>query len=247
MRITRILIGIIVTLCALGVAKAADVYALGSQDGVSMMLFDGAIQSGDLTKVKTEYSKARRESSSVYMMLASPGGSVDEAMKIGDFLEQEKIGAIVPSMIGECISACVLILAGGEDKWVKGKIGIHRPYIENVSIGGDQGAKTLGQYVNLIKRYLDGKGIPPSLADDMFSVPPEKIKYLSPAEVSNYRLDQRNYLKQEALDIEIARSYGLTRQQYMQKKNQMNRECAGLSFDQMAVCTSRIMGPRISK
>lgn len=226
-------------------SDAADVSALGSRNGVSMVLFDGEIQPGDLVKVKAEYKKAAAEREAVYLMLASPGGSVDEAMKIGDFLEQERIGVMVLPLIGPCVSACVFILAGGEDKVVKGKVGIHRPFIGNVSAGGEQGAKTLAKYIELIKGYFDGKGIAPSLAEDMFSIPPEKVRYLSQAELNKYRLDQRNYLKQEAIDIEIAKDYGLTRQEYIQKKNQMTRECTGLSFDQMALCTQRIMGPRI--
>ncbi len=227
--------------------KAADVTFLGAKNGAGLVLFDGLIQSGDLAKLKYEYKKGLKESPIIYLVLASPGGSVDEAMKIGDFLDQEQIGAMVLPQMGECNSACVFILAGAEDKIVKGKVGIHRPYISDVSIGGEQGAKTLGKYIETIKIYLDAKGIAPSLADDMFSIPPEKIKYLSQNELARYRLDQKNYLKQENIDIEIARSYGLTRQEYMQKKIQMTRECSGLSHEQMYQCTLRIMGPKIAK
>lgn len=188
----RVLNSVMVMIFALTLTiscKAASVSYLGYKSGVGMVLLDGQIQTGDLSKVISEYKKAKRESSSVYLMLASPGGSVDEAMKIGDFLEQEQIGAVVPALIGECVSACVLILAGADQKMVNGKVGIHRPFVSDVTIGGAQGAKTLGQYIDLIKRYLDEKGIAPSLAEDMFSVPPEKVKYLTPAEISRYRLD----------------------------------------------------------
>lgn len=244
MRLINTLASLFITLAATSTSFAADVYLLGHQDGISMILFSGAIRSGDLEKVEASYKEAFKRSNAVYLMLSSPGGSVDEAMRIGDFLEEKSIGALVPSTVGQCISACVLILAGGDDKGVKGKVGIHRPFISDVSVGGAQGAKTLGKYIETIKTYLDRKGIAPSLADDMFSIPPEKVKYLSAEDLTRYRLDQRNYLKQEASDVEIAKAHGLTRQEFIRKKNQMELECSGMPSDQMLACTKRIMGPR---
>lgn len=227
------------------VSEAANISYLGKKDNMSVMLLEGAIEVGDLQRVELEYEKARENSNSVFLMLSSLGGNVDEAMRIGDFVEDKNIGTIVPALIGECVSSCVFILAGGDSKTIKGPVGIHRPYISDVSIGGSSGARTLGQYIEKIKTYLDKKGIAPSLAEDMFSVPPEKVKYLTQEELSKYRLDQRNYLKQEANDIEMAKSLGLTRQEYGAKKNQIDRECVDMPHEQEMACFNRIMGTNL--
>ena len=235
------------TLAASLACNSAEINFLGTQNRFSFLHLDGPIQTGDLGKLETEFAriKSREGSTSMILMLSSMGGNVDEAMRIGDFIEKNEIGTMVLEKFGICVSACVFILAAGDHKTIKGKVGIHRPYVSDVSIGGEQGAKTLGQYLERIKAYLDSKGISPSLAEDMFSIPPEKVRYLSPEEISRYRLDQTNYLKQEATDIETAKSLGLTRQEYGARKNQMNRECGGMPHAQMMACINRIMGTNL--
>src|SRR5262249_4388077 len=67
----------------------------------------------------------------------SPGGSVTAAMAIGRLIRKENMRVSVGfptksvpvKIVGRCISACVLILAGGVGR-VFSVIGIHRPYLE---------------------------------------------------------------------------------------------------------------------
>lgn len=202
---------LVAALLAASAAQAAEISNLPEQKGVSMLLFSGAIEPGDARKVELAVGKATL-GNSVVLMLLSPGGSVAEAMRIGDFLDKNEIGAMVlPGM--SCSSSCVFILAGANSKTIKGKVGIHRPFVTDLSLTGEAASATLGQVVAKVKDYLDKKGIAPSLADDMFSVEPHKIRYLTDDELSRYRLDQPNYMKQERRDIQTATEMGITRQE----------------------------------
>lgn len=254
MKFTSLIIAFFVTITSVK-AHAADVMYTGTKEGFSFVFFSGPIQAGDLQKLVKELDKVQPGKNKynpeldaevhAFLMISSKGGSVDEAMRIGDYVEKHEIGVMIPQGIGECLSSCVLILAGGDTKTVNGRIGIHRPYLTDLSIGGDAGAESIRGYIEKIRNYLDGKGIAPSLIDDMFSVPPEEMKYLSKEEVSRYRLNQTNYLKQERADIEMAKDLGLTRQQYMQKKMRMDKECSGFSsYDQKMKCIHEIMGTK---
>lgn len=254
MKFTTLIIAFFAAITCL-TTQAADVMYTGTKEGMSFVFFSGPIEAGDLQKIVKELGKVQPGKNKydprldaevhAFLMVSSKGGSVDEAMRIGDYIEEHGIGVMIPQGIGECMSSCVLILAGGDTKTVNGRIGIHRPYLTDLSIGGDAGAKSLSRYIEKIRAYLDEKGIAPSLVDDMFSVPPEEIKYLSKDDVSRYRLNQTNYLKQEKADIEMAKNLGLTRQQYMQKKIRMDKECSNFSsYDQKMKCINEIMGTK---
>ncbi|WP_146204427.1 hypothetical protein [Massilia glaciei] len=219
---------------------AATVKLLPESKGVSMVFFAGSIEPGDASKVQEEFSKAPPANARV-ILLFSPGGSVKEAMRIGDYLELEEISAsILPNMT--CSSSCVLVLAGADEKTIKGRVGIHRPFVTDLSLGGEAGAATLGRVVEQVKTYLDMKGIAPGLAEDMFSVEPHKIRYLEAEELTRYRLDQTNYLKQERRDIESAKELGVTRQEFIARKARMNAECTEiLDYDVKLACVRRTM------
>ena len=61
----------------------------------------------------------------------SPGGSVVAAMEIGRMFRNDR-AYIVVAPGDSCVSACVLILAGAVDRWLRkpARIGIHRPYLD---------------------------------------------------------------------------------------------------------------------
>jgi hypothetical protein len=223
---------------------AGDVELLPESRGFEIVFFNGPIIVGDAAKVAAAFAKAKPTTSHL-LMLNSPGGSVREAMKIGDYLESNEVGVLVPAMMS-CKSSCVLVLAGGDSKSVNGKIGIHRPFITDLEADSSTAAATLLQAEANIRSYLEKKGVAPSLVEDMFSIEPHKMQILTSREVTRYRLDQKNYLKQEETDISIARSLGLTRQQYIEKQARLNAECSKyVDMDQRMNCINAIMGTNL--
>src|SRR5205085_7957291 len=65
--------------------------------------------------------------SDIDVVLDSPGGDPTTAMTIGRLFRKYNVSVSVP-VRGECISACVLMLAGGTHRSAWGPVGIHRPY-----------------------------------------------------------------------------------------------------------------------
>lgn len=59
--------------------------------------------------------------------IASKGGNLEEAMRIGKIIRESQI----PVWSGEeCYSACVFIYASGVEREAQGNIGLHRPYFD---------------------------------------------------------------------------------------------------------------------
>ena len=75
-----------------------------------------------------EVLKTRPNWLSKSVLIESPGGNVDASMAIGNLLRENRVSMIVPKG-GQCASACVLIFAGAVRRTAFGKIGIHRPYL----------------------------------------------------------------------------------------------------------------------
>jgi uncharacterized membrane protein YcgQ (UPF0703/DUF1980 family) len=137
----------------------------------------------------------------------------------------------------------VLVLAGGESKTVGGKIGIHRPFITDLDLPEGAVASAVIRVQNEIRKYLEEKGVAPSLVEDMFSVEPHNMRILTSEEVSRYRLDQGNYIKQEQDDIRRAKRLGLTREEYVQKMAKLNAECTKYTgYDERTACINAVMG-----
>jgi hypothetical protein len=184
----------------------------------------GEIFPGELNKIKKKYAECIP--STIY--LNSVGGDFMEAMEIGRWIRKNRVIVYVG---GDCLSSCVLILAGGNRKNVHGdaRIGIHRPYFSKRP-SGDIGSLMKKMLIET-KTYLSEMNIPEQLAEDIFSTPPEKIKILSKTELGFYRLDQDDIVVSENDSINKASKYGLSRAELMKREslaqNRILAECNG--------------------
>jgi hypothetical protein len=173
--------------------------------------------------------------------LNSPGGSVDAAMKIGRILRKE--GPIVDVKKSSlCLSACVLILAGGTTRGLDGTIGIHRPYFEVPS--GDVSAETIKsnyqRVLQSIRAYLKEMNVVETLADDMLRTNPEHMHVLSENELTQYGLTEGDPVALEAMEIQEAKALGLDRKEYMRRKLLVENSCGG-SIPSYADCRRNIL------
>ena len=220
-------------------SHAADISLVGQKEGSAFIFVTGDILKGDSNRIKNEYKKISGDNS-VGVLISSGGGSIYEAMAIGDFIDENNISVLIPSF-GKCESSCVLILAAGDYKTAKpGQVGIHRPYFESSAPDPKKSAEQVKETLKSIKIYLASKGIPEFLAEEMFSTPPNKIKYLTENELTKYRLNQRNYIKKEEADLKTAKSMGIGREKYMEMMEEVNSQCTLDSQEPQNICFEKI-------
>jgi len=153
-----------------------------------------------------------------FVGLNSNGGSVSAAISIGKAIRDENVGVILAES-NSCVSACVLLLAGGVTRTVGGQVGVHRPYLEE-----DRGYTTGSQkkiYAEIekkVKEYLSYVNVPTSLYDLMFRIPPEKVRFLSDVELQEFNLNEDDPFFKEAEYATAANKVGLTKLEYIKHR-----------------------------
>jgi len=177
------------------------------------------------------------------VFLDSPGGSVKAAMAIGREIRKSRPLSVTVPENGRCVSSCVLILAGGASRAVYGRVGIHRPFLqEDINYSPEDQKKTYSTLEKVIKDYLNEMNVPTALYDTMFRIPPEKVRFLSAAELQNYNLSEDDPYFKEADDAAIAKGFGLSKAQYVQYKAEINRLCQSApSAAEFHNCSERVL------
>lgn len=147
------------------------------------------------------------------LYIDSTGGDLNEAMAIGHWVRQYRLGVTAR---GSCASACIWVLASGLNRivWPSTMLKIHRPFLTISEVGA---AGRLRALLQQSKTYFDEMGVPPELAERIFSTPPDEAKSLTREQVSYYRLDQLDMGLQEELDFARAKSLGITREEYTKR------------------------------
>jgi hypothetical protein len=188
-------------LLSIPTGKAAEI-ALTRQElagstphiSVIALIISGQIVNGDAKKVEALLSE-RKRTDEIHtirrLLIHSPGGLVGEAMEIGRLVRKNDFEVFIPKQL-TCISACVLILAGGTTRTVVGQVGLHHPlFLRNPGPGDDVPA-LMSETKKMIREYLSSMGIADNLADAMFSVPDGNVRFLSQDELFRYGLTESN-------------------------------------------------------
>jgi hypothetical protein len=81
--------------------------------------------------------------------------------------------------------------------------------------------------------------LPSELFDAMMRVPPEKIRILTHAELNYFGLDANDPVFDEMTDSYNARQFGLTKQEYLKRKAQVDATC--VKDTSWYACNDRIM------
>lgn len=117
-------------------------------------------------------------------LLDSIGGSAAEAMRMGRLLRETGFDVLVPST-GLCQGSCIYLLAAGRKKIVRGAVGLHRPHTP----AGESASARLGGMPFNASGYLRDMGVAASLAADMQTIEPQRMRVLTPQELARYRLN----------------------------------------------------------
>ncbi len=187
------------------------------------VLLSGEITADDVRGAKIMVSFINKKLHKLqYMFLDSSGGSVDAAMQLGRILKLLNLSMFVTND-SKCLSACVFVMMAADLRVVTGKVGIHRPYSS-----GSNAANAEARYLNLQKRakqYVEELGFPTSLYEQMILIPPESMKVLTTAELQRFFLQGRTPAADDEVDLVWANFYGVTKQQFLERKSRSDRNC----------------------
>ena len=157
----------------------------------------GTIDPGSFARVEAEL--AARGEYVKRIALNSPGGSVDDAVRIGALIE---VGGYDTSVDAGalCASSCPLLLAGGKERLASraAAIGVHQIYAMANAGEVPTGLAGIGNAMSgaqkttaVITRFLGATGVDPAVWLHALETPPDRLYYLSPAELQKYRLVTR--------------------------------------------------------
>lgn len=200
-----------------GAAALALLFCAGSSRALEnpkvfrgVLLLEGRIVPGDYAKLRSFLSdKATFDKISGGVFLASPGGSVAEAMNIGHLIRALALGTEVPSgratsrkpddttiwaddLIDPrnygCASACFLIFVSGiyrNESWA-GRLGVHkpsRPQSEMKPGGGGEDPVIDIAVRHALENYLREMDVPTKYVDLMFAVPSSRVRWINQREL----------------------------------------------------------------
>ena len=214
----------------------------------------GEIQTNDAEKFITIFNNLRTKFKNKKCPLGAPrvtidsvGGDIVEAIKLGRFMKQNALTVEVSTARyvlknkkyqvtsglenGQCLSACVFVLAGGVIREVTtsvSQVGIHRPYFSQIEGDASPSAiKASREQLNrLIKDYFEEVDINPSLLEDMLSIPPDKMRILTDAELERYRLSVNNANYEESETAKNAKNFNLTSGEFRIRSQRADMQCA---------------------
>jgi hypothetical protein len=193
---------LILLLSALGV-NAAEIRTHNH----SVIILDGKIERGDYDKVLSTAKKLGPDLETLF--LASSGGNLIEAMRIGRLTRQLRwstqvrsknsfIEDLLPGNYKEygfeksklehqlvCASSCFFIYAGGVRRF-GGEIGIHRPYLSDedyARMSGNEAIDKSKSIARIVDDYLREMGIPSRFSEAMFSIQKDSIRWLNQKEL----------------------------------------------------------------
>lgn len=178
------------------------------QDMQCAISMTGPIRKGDAGRlVRILTSDPIRLGGDRFLLLESPGGDVEEAMRIGEVV---KSAMLITSLVRvadlenerrnvrrRCVSACFLVfLAGAERKAYLGELGIHRPYFDPDVYRNSSAlevAKAQERIEEAVRRYSKNHGVSDALLEKMMSHSSRQAYWLTSDERSSLEGEQSWY------------------------------------------------------
>jgi hypothetical protein len=213
-------------------------------DEISLQDVNGLKKS--IAQIQKTAIDAPCDSGKLAVWLDSNGGDPFAAIEMGRIIRNNEVHVVVERS-KKCISSCVFLFAGGVIR-VAGndQIGIHRPYFKNLSAGlSSKDVRDKREVLNgEILKYFKEVDVSPTLLERMLGIEPERVEFLSRAELSRYRLSLEDATYNERKTARDADEYGLTSHQYRERFEVVKDKCANLalsSHDKWKICNLSIM------
>ncbi|TBN14896.1 hypothetical protein EYC79_07730 [Agrobacterium cavarae] len=149
---------------------------------------EGTIDPGAAERFSREI-EARGEYIKI-VSLDSPGGSVDDALAMAKLIRDKAIATKVGKR-ALCASSCPLVFAGGVTRSAENGavVGVHQIFNAGIDRGSPEQAMSSAQAITAqVTRHLNEMGIGAGLWIHALETAPNQLYYLTPAEMSKYRL-----------------------------------------------------------
>lgn len=223
----------------------------GRNECVFSMELNGEIQLGTVNEVKRlldrrrEWIGAKKTNEAGTLIIDSPGGNLAAAMAIGRMLRAERVPVFIPKG-HECVSACIIVLAGAVTRLYVGKVGIHRPFFDLPSgsqpLTPEQVRSGYERVLDELRAYLREMNVSERLIDDMLAINPADVRYLSTEQLYGYGLRWHDPIEQETIDLQEAQALGLDRREYIRREALRKVSCNSLTnIDELIACNQRVM------
>ena len=180
-----------------------------AERGLLRVRYVGKINPGfsELVARLAVVADARRISRRI-LDLDSSGGQVEAAIVAGDRIGESNWTIWVREG-SVCHSACVFVLAAGDNRLVSGKVGIHRMMrISSKATSRAELNRELHEVYDNVKDYLQRNGVAVGVADLMMTVPNRSLRLLTAEELRQFGLDGTNAVQDDLERIKQMRKCG---------------------------------------
>ncbi len=192
--------------------------------GVVRLHYKGKISSDFTALVQRVSAMADRMAIDKRILdIDSAGGQVEDGIRAGDAIGISHWTIWVREG-SVCHSACVFILAAGDNRVISGPVGIHR--IIRMSSTATTRAELNNELSAVhgdIKQYFARNGVDVAVADMMMTVPSSALRLLTPEELKQYGLSGSNPAQDDLERIRLLRKCG---EDFVHRKEAFDREYA---------------------
>lgn len=190
--------------------------------GLVRLHYSGKIDAGFADMVERVGAMATRmEIDNRILDLDSAGGQVEDAIRAGDAIANAGWTLWVREN-ALCHSACVLILASGDNRLISGQVGIHRMIrLSSTATTRAELNQELGQVQAQLERYLQRNGAALAISDLMMTVPSRDLRILGQDELQAFGLSGANAAQEDLERIRLLRTCG---EEFVARKEGFMRE-----------------------
>jgi hypothetical protein len=169
-------------------------FTVDQQSSAPALLMRGEIRPGDYDRLLQFAERSGYYLPQSQALLSSPGGDIEEALKIARLVKKLYMTVNVGPGTGYCASACFIIFASAVERdTAPGWVGIHRPYLNREALRSlTPAAAEVAENAALrdAEQYLRELRVPRNLVDVMFEQASTEIHWLSDDEF-RYELGRR--------------------------------------------------------
>jgi len=147
-------------------------FSLGSGDAAGALLFEGEIVAGQTV---LEFRRALRQADVSWLVLSSPGGSVNEGILFAETVRDLGLNTAVVAGT-DCASACSFVYFAGTENHLQGRVGVHQFRTAQGSNDEFSTQWTAGEIIQV----LNGFGVPSVVFERMLQTPPDEMFWFGP-------------------------------------------------------------------
>lgn len=185
-------------------ARAADIFVKRTADGQPLGLqIQGEIRPGDYRKLIhfLRQGEPHIHAFLTAVYLDSPGGNLNEAMKLARLIEQSFVSTFVLGG-SQCYSACMVLWAAGVQRVVddESQLGVHRVTVVGSNIGVSRLEQVTRPASRVMEDYMSRLGIPRKIIDKMNETPPTDMYIIDRAWLIHEGIEQASMYRPSFLD-----------------------------------------------